>query len=116
MLHRLLHGSRVALCFVWCVAALCGCRTETEIRLQNVSTLDFTEVRVAGTAYGTLPAGTTSPYRNVGLNFKHAALELTAAGHRITGQTLNLKAKRFTYQIDVVDAAAGHLAIEVVGE
>lgn len=115
MSRRVLWSSRLsAVLIVAGMTMLFGCRTEAEIRIENGSTLDFTEVRVAGQHYGTIEAGATSPYKPVGLRFRYAALGLTAGGHTITGQTLNLGSKRFTYRIDVVDLSAGHLAIEVV--
>ena len=87
-----------------------------EVRIHNASTHDFTEVSVAGESYDDIPAGETSDYKTVGVRFRYAVLELKAGGHRVTGQTLNLGAERFTYEIDIVDLEAGHLAIEVVAE
>ena len=108
----------MAVCVVWCLIALSACETEgeveIEIRIRNASTLDFTDVSVAGQPYGDIAVGETTAYKKVRLSFRYAALELTADGHRVTGQTLNFGADRFTYEIDIVDLAAGHLAIEVI--
>lgn len=93
-----------------------GCASGTEVRIENASTVDFTDVSVAGRSFGDIAAGATSEYERVELNLRYAALELTAAGKRITGQTLNLGGERFTYRIDIADLAAGHLAIDVVPE
>ena len=87
-----------------------------EVRIHNASTHDFTDVSVADQPFGDIPAGETSDYMTVGVRFGYAALELKADGHRVTGQTLNLGADRFTYEIDIVDLEAGHLAIDVVAE
>lgn len=87
-----------------------------EVRIHNASTHNFTGVSVAGQSYGDIPVGETSDYKTVGVRFRYAALALKADGHRVTGQTLNLGAERFTYEIDVLDLEAGHLAIEVVAE
>ena len=87
-----------------------------EVRIHNASTHDFTDVSVAGRSYGDIPAGETSAYKTVGARFRYAALDLKADGYRVTGQTLNLGAERFTYEIDIIDLEAGHLAIEVVAE
>jgi len=99
---------------VCCLAVLCGCTSVREIRVQNVSTLDYTDVSVGDQTFGDIAAGATSDYRSVGLRFRYAALKLKADGQYVTGQTLNMGAKRFTYRIDIVDLAAGHLAIEVI--
>ena len=110
----------LAVCFVWCLTALSACETEgegeIEIRIHNASTFDFTDVSVAGRDYGDIAAGVTSAYKKVKLRFRYAALELTADGNKVTGQTLNLGAERFTYEIDIIDLEAGHLAIEVIPE
>lgn len=97
-----------------CLLALCGCATVIEIRIQNNSTLDYSDVSVAGQPYGDLAAGETSEYRSVKLWFRYAVIRLTADGHKVNAQTLNLGAKRFTHRIDIIDLAAGHLAIEIV--
>ena len=96
------------------MASLCGCGSSAEIRIQNLSTLDYREVGLGDQDYGHIAAGATSEYKTVQLRFRYAVLSMTADGHRLTGQTLNLGAKRFTYRIKVEDLAAGHLAIEVV--
>ena len=110
----------MAVCFVWCLTALSACATEgeveIEIRIHNASTLDSTDVSVAGWDYGDIAADETSAYKKVRLSFRYAALELKADGHKVTGQTLNLGAERFTYEIDIVDLEAGHMAIEVIPE
>ena len=116
----LARRSCLALYAVSLLAALSACGTENgvviEVRIRNVSKLDFTSVSVAGQPYGDVPAGETGAYKEVRLRFRYAALEFKAGGHRVTGQTLNLGAERFTYAIDVVDLEAGHLAIEVIAE
>ncbi len=115
MPRSLLRSSRsLAVFTVWCLTALCGCKVVTEIRVQNISTLDYTDVSVAGQPYGDIAAGATSEYRSVGLSFRYAVIKLSAGGQNVTGQTLNMGAKKFTYRIDVVDLAAGQLAIEVI--
>ena len=75
----------------------------------------LTSASPAGTM-ATLPTGETSAYKKVRLSFRYAALEFKADGHKVTGQTLNFGAERFTYEIDIVDLEAGHLAIEVIPE
>lgn len=97
-----------------CVTALAACQTTTEIRVENASSLDFSELRIAGQSYGSLGAGETSAYRQVELSLRYAVVELTAGGHTVSGQTLNFGGKRLTYRIDIVDLAAGHLAIAVI--
>ena len=116
MLRSLLRSSWLAVFTLGCLSALLGCRTATEIRIQNVSTLDYTEVSVAGQSYGNIAAGATSDYKSLGLRFRYAAIGLTADGHTVTGQTMNFGAKRFTYRTDTVDLAADQLAIEVIGD
>ena len=88
----------LAVYFVWCLTALSACATEgeveNEIRIHNASTLDSTDVSIAGRDYGDIAAGETSAYTKVRLSFRYAALELKADGHRVTGQTLNFGADR----------------------
>ena len=116
----LARRSCLALYAISLLAALSACGTENgvviEVRVRNVSKLDFTGVSVAGQPYGDVPAGETGAYKEVRLRFGYAALEFKAGGRRVIGQTLNLGAARFTYAIDVVDLEAGHLAIEVIAE
>ena len=81
---------------VWCLATLSGCAT-AEIRVQNVSTVDHTDVSIAGQPYGDIAPGETSDYRSVRLKFRYAVLKMRADGRYVTGQTLNFVAKRFTY-------------------
>ena len=114
----LTRRSCLALCAVLLPAALSACAAENEVvievRIHNVSKLDYTGVSVAGQPYGDVPAGATGAYKQVRLRFRYAALAFKAGGRRVTGQTLNLGAERFTYAIDVIDLEAGHLAIEVI--
>ena len=114
MLRRLLRGTCWAVCLVAGALVLGGCRGPAEIRVENRSAYDFRQVVIAGQPFGDLAAGTTSSYRSVALKLRYAAIELTAGGQRVTGQTLNLGGRRFTYAIDVLDLDAGHLAIDVV--
>ena len=99
---------------IWCLVALCGCGTVTEIRVQNISTVDYTDVSVADQPYSDIAAGATSDYKSVELSFRYAVIKLTADGQNVIGQTLNMGAERFTYRIDIVDLADGQLAIEVL--
>ena len=99
-----------------CCAALCGCTTVKEIRIQNASSRDFSDVRVADQRFGEVAAGETSDYRNVKLKSGYAAMEMSVDGHRITGQTLNVGSDRLTHRIDIIDLDRGHLNIKVVGD
>lgn len=72
--------------------------------------------RVGGQPFEDLAAGATSGYRPVGTRLGYAVVRLTADGHRVNAHTLNLRAGRFTYRIDTIDLAAGHLAIELLRE
>lgn len=121
--HRQGHVLRVAcaiLLGVWLLGALSACGAggiaEIEVRINNISQYDFTEVSVAGQSFGDIAAGGTSDFEIVTTRFGYAALEMTVDGRKVTGQTLNMGAKRFTYEIDVVDLLAGQLAIEVLAE
>ena len=92
----------------------CGCRTASEIRVQNVSTHEYTKVRVAGVPFGDLAVGATSDYKSVVLISGYALIELEADGRAVNAQTLNFAARRFTHRIDVVDLEARHLAVEII--
>ena len=54
----------LAVCVVWCLTVLSACETEgeveIEIRIHNASTLDFTDVSIAGQDYGDIAVGETS--------------------------------------------------------
>ena len=89
---------------------------EIEICINNISQFDFTDVSVADQSFGDIAAGASSDYVTVGTRFGYAVVKLTADGRKVTGQTLNMGAKRFTYEIDVVDLLAGQLAISVTPE
>lgn len=103
-----------ALFLAVCCLALCGCATVKAIRIQNVSTRDYSNVRIADQHFGEAAAGETSDYRNVTLRSRYAAMETTIDGRRVTGQTLNFGADRLTYRINIADLAKGHLAIKIV--
>lgn len=93
--------------------ALCGCAT-TEIRVENVSRHDFTDLSIAGEPYGDVPAGATSDYRAVKRKLGYIAMKLLVDGRWMTGQTLTMGSDRFTYRIGVKDFAKRHLTIEIV--
>ena len=116
-----LHGSHrwVRLWAAVAVAAvivLSGCSSTREIRVQNSSSRDFTNVSIGGRSYGYIAAGETSDYQQVELKFRYTSLELRADGRYLTGQTLNFGARRFTYRIDVLDYEKRHLTIEIIRE
>ena len=109
-----------AVLVLWCLITLLGCGpggdVAVEVRIANVSQFDFTAVSVADVAFGDIPIGATSEYKTVRTSLRYAVVKLTADGRKVTGQTLNLGANRFTYEIDVVDLLAGQLKIEVIPE
>ncbi len=47
-----------------------------QIRVENISTRNFTNVRVAGQDYGDIAPGEMTDYKNVRLKFRYAALKL----------------------------------------
>ncbi len=99
---------------VACLVVVCGCAPLKQIRVQNVSTQNFTHVSIAAQDYGAIAPGEMTDYKNVKLKFRYAALKLHVDGTYVTGQTLNFGAKRFTYRIGVEDLARSRLAIELV--
>ena len=101
---------------VSCLVLMCGCTNTIAIRLENSSTLDFTEVSVAGQPYDDLAPGAISEYKEVKTRFRYAVLRLTADGHAVNAQTLYLGARRFTHQVAIKDLAAGHLTGKLVRE
>lgn len=103
----------LALFVGWCSVALYGCST-AEIRIQNVSPVDFKDVSIAGQRYGDIAASETSDYKPVRLKFRYTVVYLTADGHRVNAQTLNFGSRRFSYRVDIIDLDAGHLAVEIV--
>lgn len=105
---------------LWMLGALTACGpggiAEIEVRINNISQYDFTEVSVADQSFGDIAAGGSSEYVHITTRFGYAVVRMTVDGRKVTGQTLNMGAKHFTYEIDVVDLLAGQLAIEVVAE
>ena len=93
-----------------------GGDAEIEVRINNISQFDFTDVSVSDQSFGDIAAGASSDYVKVTTRLGYAVVKLTADGRKVTGQTLNYGAQRFTYEIDVVDLLAGQLAISVVPE
>lgn len=105
---------------LWFLGGLTACGpggiAEIEVRINNISQYDFTYVSVADQPFGDIDAGGSSDFFTVTTRFGYAIVKLTADGRKVTGQTLNMGANRFTYEIDVVDLLAGQLAISVVPE
>lgn len=96
------------------LAVLAGCTGVAQIRIENASTVDYSAVSIAGQSFGDIGAGATTEYRPVRLRFRYATIRLTADGHRVTGQTLNFGSDKLTHRIDIIDLAAGHLAIDIL--
>lgn len=111
--HRLVW---IAPLILVCSTLAGGCRSAADVRIENVSTLDYRDLTVAGVPYGDVAAGEATGYRTVTLRFRYALVEMTIEGHRVNAQTLALGARRFTYRIDILDLDAGHLAVELVRE
>ena len=118
--RRALRMASLALLGVWILGGLSACGpgsvSEIEVRINNISQFDFTEVSVADRPFGDIAAGARSDYVIVTTRLGYAVVKLTADGRKVTGQTLNYGAKRFTYEIDVVDLLAGQLTINVIPE
>lgn len=116
----MLQVACAAVLALWILAGLSACgpggTAEIEVRINNISQFDFTDVSVADQSFGDIAAGGSSDFVIVTTRFGYAVVKLTADGRKVTGQTLNMGAKRFTYEIDVVDLLAGQLAISVVPE
>ena len=74
------------------------------------------EVRIAGQGYGDVPVGAITDFKPVRLFCRSGVLRFTTQGHSVNAQTLNFRARRFTYRVAVEDLAAGHLDVEVVPE
>lgn len=96
------------------LVVLGGCTTVREIRIENISTHNYTRVSVGDQFYGDIAPGETTEYKYVKLRFGYLALKLWADGRYTRGQTLNFGVKRFTYRIDIVDLGARQPAIEVI--
>ena len=92
---------------------VCGCAT-AEIRVENVSSHDFTDLSIAGEPYGDVPAGATTDYRKVKRKLGYVAMKLWVDGRYVTGQTLTMGSNPFTYRIGVKNLAKRHLTIEIV--
>ena len=97
-----------------CSLVLGGCVSVRQIRVENISTHELTNLRIAGQPYGNVGPGEMTDYKTVKLRFHYSVLNLYVDGKYVTGQTLNFGPPRITYQIDVKDLDAGHLAIDLV--
>lgn len=104
----------LAIVAIGCLAALCGSASTAEIRVQNVSTHDFTNLSIAGQPYGDFAPGATSDYRSVKLKFRYASMKVWVDGRYVTGQALHFGSDRFTYRIDVRDLAKRQLDLGLI--
>ncbi len=120
ILGNALRVAAVTALALWLLGGLSACGpggdAEIEVRINNISQFDFTNVSVGDQSFGDIAAGASSDYVKVTTRLGYAVVKLTADGRKVTGQTLNYGAQRFTYEIDVVDLLAGQLAISVVPE
>jgi hypothetical protein len=100
-----------------------ACVTEsgpTEVRIRNVSGFDYDGLRVGDETYGRLPAGAETRYRGFGTAYRYNYVRLEIEGDEMILQPVDyvgetpLGPGRFTYEVRVVDRAAGQLEIEVV--
>jgi hypothetical protein len=106
------------------VLGACAPTTEgaTLIRIHNVSTYDYDELQVGQEAYGTLPAGTFSEYRDFGTAYRYNYVLLRIGADEFVIQPIDyvgetpLGGGMFTYEIDVVDYDSRTLSIQAVEE
>lgn len=113
-----MHKSRLSssvVIFV-CVALLPACTTTKEIRVHNISELDFTDVVFGGEPWGDIAAGEITDYRTVKTRSGYVVMYLKVNGHRVNVQSLYLCSKRFTHRIGIKNLEAGHMAGEVIRE
>ena len=117
---KIVLRAAVTILALWILGGLTACGpggiAEIEVRINNISQYDFTDVSVADQSFGDIAAGGSSDFVIVTTRYGYAVVKLTADGRKVTGQTLNMGARRFTYEIDVVDLLAGQLAISVMPE
>jgi hypothetical protein len=105
-------------------ALLTGCVTDsedaTEIRIRNVSAFDYDGLQVGVETYGRLPAGAETRYREFGTAYHYNYVRLDVEGDEMILQPTDyvgetpLGPGRFTYEVSVVDRAAGQLDIQAV--
>lgn len=100
-----------------------ACVTEsepTEIRIRNASSFDYVGLQVGDQMFGSLPAGAETRYRDFGTAFRYNYVRLEIEGDEMILQPVDyvgetpLGPGRFTYEVRVIDRAAGQLEIEVV--
>ena len=89
----------------------CGHR---EIRVHNATAVDFHDVTIAGQAYGHVAAGETTSYRSVDTVLGYATMYLTAGGFDVNAQTLTESSKPLTFEVHILDLAAGHLDVQIL--
>ena len=85
-----------------------------EIRIQNLTELDFEDVVLAGEPIGDVRAGASTDYEKVKLHFRYCVMYLTAGGYRVNAQTLNFGSQRFTHRVLIKNLEAGHLGVVIV--
>jgi hypothetical protein len=100
-----------------------ACVTEsepTEIRIRNVSGFDYDGLQVGDQTFGSLPAGAETRYRDFGTAYRYNYVRLEIEGDEMILQPVDyvgetpLGPERFTYEVRVIDRAAGQLGIDVV--
>ncbi len=102
------------------IGCVTGGEDPSEIRIRNVSGFDYDGLQVGEETYGRLPAGAETRYREFGTAYRYNYVRLEVEGDEMilqptdyVGETL-LGPGRFTYEVSVVDRAAGQLDIQAV--
>lgn len=97
-----------------CSGLLVSLSYAKSIRIHNVTDRDFKNVSIMKKDFGNIPAGETSEYKDVKTVLSYAAMKMTIDGTYVTGQSLNICSKSFTYDIDIIDLEKGWLDIKVI--
>ncbi len=102
------------------IGCVTGGEDPSEIRIRNVSGFDYDGLQVGEETYGRLPAGAETRYREFGIAYRYNYVRLEVEGDEMILQPTDyvgetpLGPGRFTYEVRVVDRAAGQLDIQAV--
>jgi len=93
----------------------------SDIRVRNASSIDFENVVINHSNYGTVKSGETTGYQRWGPAYRYARVELYAAGKKRELQPEDyvgespLGTGRFTYVLSIPDAKSGY-PLEIYAE
>ena len=93
-----------------------GCSAMQQVRINNQTGLDMTDVTLGGTSFEDIAAGEVSPFHTTSKTLGYTSLRMTIKDRVFTGQTLYFSRNPVTYRIAMKDFEKRHLEIDLVKE